>query len=156
MSDPFKEFLERAESVGYFENVGAALEGSVPRIAAWDEWPDPEGGLVAPIHFRQQALHDQLVDNDEEVQEYWNTLIEFVLSRAKSSVPWVDGEDSWYAPNTAAWHAAWTFALYSFCLIKEVEVPREIRLQWEWFEKGHWPCAVHEYEGEAPVSFIVF
>jgi hypothetical protein len=156
MSDELKSFLEKAEEIKFFGKVGGELESSIPRIRDWKEWPDPEGNSVAPIHYRQQALHDKLVEQDEEVLEYWNTLVNFVLDRAKPNIPWIEGEDSWYAPNTAAWHAGWTFALYAFCIINEFDPPVELKTQWAWFSKGHWPCAVNEYNGDEPVSFVIY
>lgn len=156
MNTDLKTFLDKAEQIQFFSNVGGKLDKSAPRINSWDDWPGPDGNLVAPIHYRQQSLHDEIVDKDQEVQDYWNTLIKFVLDRSKPNIPWVDGEDSWYAPNTAAWHAAWTFSLYAFFLINEVEPPNEIKVQWEWFEKGHWPCAVSEYKDDEPISFVIY
>lgn len=137
-----QRLVERVRQVPLFSALGADIAGFTgSRIRSWNEWPGPEEPLVETIGTRLQCLHDTLVAKKSEEEE-WNRALRLVLEMAAQNVPYDDSEDAWYGPNTAAWSAAWAFALEEVYLSRNLLPPGELRVQLQWFERGHWPCAL--------------
>ncbi len=132
----------RIRESSLFSSLGTQIDDPlIVQIASWEEWPGPEEPRVEAIGTRQQSLHDDVVLNADEEEE-WNRALRLVVEIAANVVPYKEGEDAWYAPNIAVWSAAWTFALEELCLSHSSPVPAEISAQLYWYERGHWPCAL--------------
>ena len=136
-----QRLVERVRQVPLFSALGAEIVGFTGgRIHSWEEWQGPEEPLVENIGTRLQFLHDSLVAKSEE--EKWNQALLLVVKLASQNVPYVESEDVWYGPNAAAWSAAWAFSLEEAYLSRNLPLPAELRAQLQWYEKGHWPCAL--------------
>jgi hypothetical protein len=145
-------FLDQIECIPWFRRVGVPiLSSDVKRISDWSQWPGPEDPSVSQVYEGQQALHDELMDVPKDtrisLEELWETIRKNVFRVAQGAVPYRQGQDSWYAPNAALWHATWTAGLIGLCYFLGREIPPELREQWTWFSAGHWPCA---WEGDYP------
>src|SRR5690242_15421316 len=91
----------RISAVPLFSALGAAInDSSISRIWSWDEWPGPEDPRVEDIGTRMQRMYDELANLDEKQE--WNRTIDLIVKSAAPFVPYIDGQDAWYAPNTAA------------------------------------------------------
>ncbi|WP_193166208.1 hypothetical protein [Microbulbifer hainanensis] len=156
MNQAFEAFVQNLDSVDLFGSVGKNLIDYPERILSWDEWQGPECERVSAIHFQQQAYCDKLISEDQDLIVYWDKLLDFCLEKAKERVPFVEGEDVWYAPNIAAYHAAWTFALQAIFILEEICPPIELEAQWEWFEKGHWPAELSPASTQESPRYVVF
>jgi len=156
MENPYKIFSKEFKKLDLFGSIGEDLSEDVPRMLKWEDWLGPENELVSLIHLRQQEFHDSLVGNDKESKDYWDKLIVLGLNKAVENIPFIEEEDVWYAPNMAAYHAAWTFALMSFYTFKDMVPPKEIEAQWRWFVKGRWPSAIKAGYENNPTEYIVF
>ena len=133
--------VAKAKHIDWFRYVGIAADLPVQTISSWEEWPGPENDLVAVIHYNQQDYAEAIVETEEE-QQYWDELVSELVSHIKTKAPYEEDLDSWHAPNTAVWHAAWTVALEVFYTHKGQAVPAAISAQMCWFERGRWPCSL--------------
>lgn len=142
------EFESSLTSIPWFRCTGQPLGNLTVRfIHSWDEWPGPEDDKVSTIHFRQQALHDEILAADPSRRTELNMLFQRVSERVvilASEALSLDlsQHDAWHAPSTAVWHAGWTAGLIALCLATNRAVPTDIESQWNWFSKGRWPSAL--------------
>jgi hypothetical protein len=133
----------RISSLPLFANVGRIiLDVSVSRIASWDDWTGPEDPLVGEIHIRQQEIHDSIIAAEEE--EVWADSLNAAVTLLSKVVPYDSNQDTYFGPNMAVWHAAWTFALEVAHVTKRLRCPPEIEGQVQWFANGHWPRALKQ------------
>jgi hypothetical protein len=124
-------------------------------IHSWAEWIGPEDPLAAEIGLHQQRLYDVAVLQSEK--ELWDHALRFVVGVAAQIVLYVEGEDSWYAPNVAVWSVAWTFTLEEVHIARDTPVPPELGAQLYWYGHGHWPCAlVHESSIGRVQDYVVY
>jgi hypothetical protein len=132
----------RISALSLFANLGKIEPdiSSMSQIESWDDWTGPEDPLVQEIHNRQQEIYNSIIAPEED--EIWKKSIETAADFLSKSVPYDPDEDSWYGPNMAVWHAAWTFALEVAHANKGLPCPPEIEAQVHWFAMGHWPCAL--------------
>jgi hypothetical protein len=145
------DFLNRIETLPWFANLGESLpeDSDCKRIRDWSEWPGPEEPSVAEIADQQQAIYEELMagEHSAQLQELWDRIQAIVLRVAAPRVPYDPEQDSWHAPTMAVWHAIWTAGLMGLCLYLNHPIPSELRTQWEWFARGHWPC---DWDGDFP------
>lgn len=151
-------FLAELEAINWFSNIGRPLpEGAdIKTISGWNEWLGPEEPSIAELNSRQQALYVELMKDESSWQlaELWDRIHGIVFRSAKPKVPYDDERDTWHAPNSAVWHAAWTAGLMGLCIYLRQSVPSELAKQWKWFIEEHWPC---DWEGtDADGDPIVF
>jgi hypothetical protein len=144
-SSVVRDFFAQLESVRWFSNIGKTTEGeaSVERIHSWADWPGPEDPLIAELSLRQQGLYDEIMSDatikPATLSLLWDHIHEVVFRTAAPTVRFDPQQDSWYGPSAAVWQAAWTAGLMVLCLYTGRPIPTELREQWEWFVKGHWP-----------------
>jgi hypothetical protein len=145
--DNLEAFMRRLESIAWFSNVGNDTDQPYARrIENWDDWEGPESPSVSELAIRLQELRDALMSNeDASLRELWDRTSALVFNRARDAVPYDDAEDVWYGPNAAVWQATWTASLIALHLQIRREVPRDLKLQWQSYESGHWPC---DWEGD--------
>lgn len=137
----FHQLESRIKNIPLFKSVGLPPPGAGnPRISQWDEWAGPEDPGCEAIALRQQDLHDALLP--PEAEQDWLAALQLVVDHAATLIPYDPDEDAWHPPTTAAWGAAWTFALEQLCLSQEVSLPDDLKAQLEWYERGHWPCSL--------------
>lgn len=140
------EFLKRLEVVPWFSQLGKPGPEvvEVETISTWEEWPGPEEWNVAELSERLQELYDTVFSDaaDEEAApiSLRDAIRVIVFRRATHAVPYDPNEDPWHGPTAAVRQAAWTAEYIGMCLQLGRPVPAEIQSQWEWFERGHWPC----------------
>jgi hypothetical protein len=139
-----------------FSNCGKQITDGAPRrIWAWDEWPGPEDPKVYRIHERLQALHDEMVPLSDEQE--WQSNLDDVVDWVQDAVPYDENADAWHAPNSAAWQAAWTLLLQAWFERRGVEVPADLKAQYRWFVRGHWPCALDDPERQGDLDgYVVY
>jgi hypothetical protein len=98
-----------------------------------------------PLGSWQQELYDGLLaaagDKATELKEMWDEVLQEVLRTASESVPYDSNQDTWHAPTTAVWFAAWTAALVVAHLFLSRPLPVDLLTQWRWYVEGRWPCA---------------
>ncbi len=148
------EFESRLSGVPWFRHAGQpANDSTASFIRSWDDWPGPEDERVSAIHFRQQALHDEILaanpSRSGELEELFQRVTAQVValaSQALSVNP--NQQDSWDAPSTAVWHAGYTSGLIALCLATTREIPADIQAQWNWFSRGRWPSALASADSE--------
>jgi hypothetical protein len=146
----------KALQLRLFSALGAEIDDpSVARIRSWDEWLGPEDPLVEGMAKHLQRLHDDLPRLPDEGE--WNRALRLVVDVVAKHVPYIEDEDAWYGPNTAAWCAAWALALEEAYIYQHQSLPAELRAQLHWFEQGHWPCALANSTGKEAVSdYVVY
>jgi hypothetical protein len=138
-------FLAQLEEVEWFSNLGAPTppDARVVRMLDWDDWPGPEEPAVEKLTYQQQELLDRIMaetNESEELGALWDRVYETVFQRASPRVPYDPDQDAWHAPTAAVWSANWTAGLVALCLRTGRELPPELREQWRWFIRGHWPA----------------
>ena len=137
-----------------FSNCGEQSSAAA-QIGSWDDWAGPEEPRVMEISTRMQRLHDQLSDSSEE--PIWQRALQTVVNHASSLVPYVEGEDAYYAPNIAVWEVAWVLALEELHLACGLTMPQSLVAQLYWYEKGHWPCQLLSLEQDnSPEHYVIF
>jgi len=140
-------FITQLEAVSWFAALGKPIQSNVDaeQISNWDDWPGPADRSVCELHSRQQVLFDEIMSASgpygDSRSELWAAIQGQVVRLASNRVPYDAKKDTWYAPNAAVWHAAWTAGLIGLCLLTRHVVPPELQKQWNWFAEGHWPCA---------------
>jgi hypothetical protein len=151
-----ERLANRIRAIKLFSSLGVDIDDAVVvRIRSWNEWVGPEDPLGLQIGMRQQTLHDAIVVKSDE--QLWNQALRIAVGISAKSVPYAEGEDSWHAPNIAAWSAAWTFSLEEAYFSRSISVPAEVVAQLYWYERGHWPCAVAvESSGERIQDYVVY
>jgi len=155
----YDRFLSELRSIPWFSRVGQpADDRRVDRIRSWDEWPGAESPLVEAVHLDQQKFHDELRAEYPSDLAGFNELVQEIVDHVSPSVREYDpDEDSWHAPSTAVWHAAWTAALVAHYVKVDRAVPSTIGEQWTWFLRGHWPAAYRRLSTtEEPEGLIVY
>ncbi len=141
-------FLSELEDVPWFERIGMPLQHDnvSDQIHSWSEWLGPEQPSVIALHEQQQKLYDELTDKGKSVEmvAIWEQIQSAVFRVAMPKIPYDSKQDTWYAPNAALWHAAWTAGLVGLCAFAKRAVPDDIDAQWRAFVSGHWPCDWNE------------
>jgi hypothetical protein len=156
------EFIQLVRAIPWFAHIGDPIENpALPRLHTWDKWGNPEDPQIIMIHLRQQDLYDEILQNNascaDDLAETFDHVIKMVIELARERVPYDKAEDSYYAPNTAVYHAGWTAGLVALCQMTDREPPPEIAVQWHWFRKGHWPAAFVDVDAnDEPLSPITF
>jgi hypothetical protein len=136
-----KRLVHRVRAIHLFSALGAEIKGSsIPRIRSWSDWAGPQDPLVEKIGLIAQSLHDAVIPASED--ENWSRALRVVVQIGAEFVPYVESEDSWHAPSSAVWSAAWTYALEEVYRSFNISVPLEVVAQQYWYERGHWPCAL--------------
>jgi hypothetical protein len=142
------EFLRRLNEVPWFSALGDPVsEQGVPRINNWEEWKGPEsaGGEVIALSIRHQAWHDALLadhpERETELASLWKRVVDRVMAAAADKVPYDPDADAWHPPTAAVWQAEWTAGLVAWHLACGVPIPADLAKQWDWYTRGHWPCA---------------
>lgn len=139
-------FLEDLKAVPWFRNIGrsTAVDSRLRRIHRWEDWPGPEDPSVSELSTREQALHDEILgiagEDRSELVRLWGRIHAVVFRSAASVVPYDPQQDAWHAPSTAVWQAAWTAGLVGLFQQSRHPIPMDLREQWNWFVRGHWPC----------------
>jgi len=145
--------LAELEEIPWFASLGerVAHSANVRTIASWDDWPGPEDEGVMEIHSRQQSLYGSLLDSAKDkrgsAERLWEDIHKVVFRLGSKAIPYEKDKDAWHAPTTALWQAAWTAGLVGVCRLLGQVVPDDIQEQWEWYRRGHWPCALEERMG---------
>src|SRR6516165_7330374 len=158
MNAKVDEFLQQLETVPWFTNLGKPIprhEGA-KQIRSWEEWPGPEDDAISEMSYHQQGLYDEIMENAREdrrlLESLWNKIDEKVVAVARNAVPYDPNRDSYYGPNLAVWHAAWTAGLIGLYLRLGKPIPPELQVPWEWFVRGHWPFSL---QTESPKETLV-
>ncbi len=152
------EFLSVAKNIEWFSAIGDPISShAVERIESWDDWEGPEDPQVEALHSGHGETFDQLVEGDDTLKHEFNTIVDEITTIASKYVPYDADEDPWYAPTTAVGQAAWTVALISIYIKKQMDVPKMLVEQWNWFLKGHWPCSFQKnISAEEASGYCVF
>lgn len=151
-------FLAQLEAIPWFASIGKPIPAwaGVEQVFSWDKWPGPEDPTVSELHSRQHGLYDEIMARSDQqgnsLSELWAAIQAGVVRLASQRVPYDPNKDTWYEPNAAVWHAAWTAGLVGLCLFTGHDIPLELQEQWKWFADGHWPCT---YAGELLASKVV-
>jgi hypothetical protein len=148
------DLLAALEVVPWFANLGRPTpdDAGVQRMAAWEDWPGPEEPTVAEMSLRHQELYDRIMaeagDHQPELADLWGRIHAAVFRRAAHAVPFDPAQDAWHGPTTAVWVAAWAAGLIGLCLQTGRPVPPELREQWGWYARGHWPSGYASVRGK--------
>jgi hypothetical protein len=140
------EFLKKLETIAWFSQIGQTLVANqgIARILDWSGWPGPEEFSIEAVALEQQAIFDEIMnqagDEKEPLKILWDCIHSIVLRVASSQVPYDPEEDAWHAPSSAVWMAAWTAGNVGLLLALGKPLPDELKEQWNWYERGHWPC----------------
>lgn len=154
------EFLKLLELMPWFRNIGGSIspDAAVERISTWEDWPGPEEPSVIELGYREQSFYDEFMqaageDVRQRLSELWDRIHAVVFRVAAPAVPFDPKQDTWHAPTSAVWHAAWTAGLIGLCLQTGRPVPAELEEQFSWFAQGHWPCG---YSKQVDDRLVVF
>lgn len=148
------DFLAGLEVVPWFRNLGRPTpeDAGVERLAAWEDWAGPEEPTVVEMSLRHQELYDRIMaavgDRRPELDELWDHIHAAVFRRATPAVPFDPAKGAWHGPTTAVWVAAWAAGLIGLCLATGRPVPPELREQWDWYARGHWPAGYSSVRGK--------
>jgi len=141
----YDTFVAGLEAVPWFAAIGTTTsEPNIVAMASWDEWPGPDSAPVERVALEQQAMRDLLEQTHPDAMKDFDALVNRILAITSRRVPFNSEEDAWQAPSTAAWHAAWTAALWAAHLKLKIQPPSALASQWRWLERGHWPAGYTE------------
>jgi hypothetical protein len=148
-------FMGQLSNVPWFSRVGQPIsDPNISRIWEWDEWagPEEETGRIISLSLRHQHWHDVLLaaypERKAELEALWRRVAESVMAAAVDKAPYDPDADSWHAPTAAVWQAVWTAALIAWHLACDEPIPPDLTRQWDWYERGHWPCGYVYLEGD--------
>jgi hypothetical protein len=139
------EFLELVERVPWMTALGKPhrCDPQVLRVHCWDDVPFAdlrgtmslctEHGTWLNPHFDERLT--------EEMRDYGKQLNLRVLNLAALKVPWKETGEPDHAPNRAAGFAGWVASAIGLSLKAGVAIPFNALRQWQWYVRGHWPCA---------------
>lgn len=154
------EYLAELSGIPWFKSVGKPIDQPLHRISSWDEWPGPSSKPTEAVHLRQQAFYDKLRANASSPEGFdyvWESVQSHVFELVSRALSDPLEDDAWDPVTTAGWHATWTAALVAVFRFAETPVPQEIQEQWQWFQKGHWPCGYTSGdEFEEPKGLIIY
>ena len=149
-----EDLLAQIESAPWFRNIGKPTpdDSQVERIYRWEDWPGPEEPSIVELAYREQALYDDIMrdagGHRERLSALWDSIHKVVFRVATVAVPYDPQQDTWHAPTMAVWQAAWTAGLIGLCIESERPIPPELKEQWEWFVRGHWPSGYASVRGD--------
>jgi hypothetical protein len=153
-------FIAQLEAVPWFSRLGAPtpFDAAVARMHAWDDWPGPEEPAVDQLCTQGQELYDRIMaetDAEGELTALQKRVREVVIRLASPRVPYVPDQDAWYPPNAAVWQAVFSAGLIALCVKTGHDVPAELREQWCWFVRGHWPAGYASF-GKTPGPLLIY
>ena len=152
----YGQFVRELEKVPWFSRLGEAIDdASIARILSFDDWPGPQEPLVERMHLEQQQLFDDLRATEPAASADFDALVSRVLRDISERVDFDTSSDAWDGPSSAAWHAAWTAALFATCLRLDRDVPIWLRDQWLWFQRGHWPTGYRSLGSDGKPTGLV-
>jgi hypothetical protein len=150
--------LERAKSFKWFSAVGEDIDApDVERIRSWDDWEGPENERVAALHTDHSDIRETLIGGDARLDSMFVAVCGHMIGHVSAFAPCDLDEDAWHAPTTAVNQAGFTVALVVLHKYLHAEVPDFLAAQYNWYERGHWPCGcktVDEYGG--PAGLCIF
>ena len=141
-----ERFIAGLDTIPWFSNLGQPTppEAGVERIYRWEDWPGLEEPGIIDLSQRHQALYDSLIASAEGSADarkgLWDRIHAAVFRAAAPNIPYDPKHDTYHGPTMAVWQAAWTAGLIGLCLQSGRPAPPELREQWDWFARGHWPC----------------
>jgi hypothetical protein len=156
------EFSQLLQSIPWFAHIGEPIENTaLPHMQAWEDWGNPQDSKIAIIHLRQQDLYDAILQDhapqSTELAAAFDQVVKMVCKLVIKIVPYNKQEDSYYAPNTACYHAGWTAGLVYLCQLTDRELPSDIASQWRWFREGRWPAAFTGVDDDdEPANLVEF
>jgi hypothetical protein len=139
------EFLELIERVPWMGALGKLhrCDPHVIRVHRWDDVPFAdlrgamslctEHGTWLNPHFDERLT--------EEMRAYGKQLNLRVLNLAALKIPCNETGEPDHAPNRAAGFAGWVASAIGLSLKSGVAIPFNALRQWQWYVRGHWPCA---------------
>jgi len=155
-STDFNDFLDTVSTIKWFSDIGIYLDHPY-RIHGWAEWDGPEHPANSALNGWLYELYEQILgtakNRDIDLAPLWENVIKSLTTIVKDTVPYDENEDAWFAPNAAVWHAAWVGALIFSHKYLDLKLPKILQNQWEWFSRGHWPCAFAIQSVEEAESF---
>jgi hypothetical protein len=149
-----EQLQRRVRAAGLFRAIGTAANGAGARICTWKEWAGPEDDSVVDVAQRISEMRGDTFP--EGARAAWEEAESWVVGYAAELVPYIEGEDAWYGPNSAVWWAATVYCLENAHNVSGDPLPAEIAAQIYWFDLGHWPCGVLPGQPlERPESYVV-
>ena len=146
---------ERLRRTSLFANLGGSVEvDGVSRMVDWSDWPGPEDPAVQaaldPVNTYLEGMAALLGDDAVD------RLLDAGVSYCKELVPYDEAGDAWDPRRTAVWHAAAAHLAELDFVQRGQEIPSILRAQLQWFERGHWPCALAKQPATDPLAYVVY
>jgi hypothetical protein len=148
-------FLELIERVPWMSAVGKAhrCDPQVVRIHRWDAVPFGDSRETMSLGMEHASWLNPHYKDDERVtpamRDYGKRVDTRVVNLASLKVPCDETGDPDHPPNRAIATAGWVASSIGLCLMSGVAIPFNAMRQWQWYVRGHWPCA-YEPEIELP------
>ena len=127
----------------------------------YTRWRTPLKYLIAANLLRWSFLGHDLdivdVEGDARLECIFDKVCGHMMSHISAFAPYDPDEDAWHGPTLAVNQAGFTVALVVLHKYLHVKVPDFLAAQYNWYERGHWPCGC-KIVGEQgrPVGLCIF
>ena len=150
--------VETAKSLKWFAAVGEDIDDpDVERIQSWEDGEGPENERVAAIHIDQSDIREALTGGDARLECIFDTVCGHMIVHISAFAPYDPDEHAWHGPTLAVNQAGFTVALVVLHKHLHAEVPDFLAAQYNWYERGHWPCGCKTVDEHGrPAGLCIF
>jgi hypothetical protein len=119
-------------------------DAQVIRILTWEDAPFADSpGCMSMCSEHGSWLNPFYEDQGlpAKIRADADRLCHRVYNLCASRVPYHDSGEPDHAPNRAAGFASWVASSIGLSLAIGADIPPNALRQWQWYARGHWPCA---------------
>jgi hypothetical protein len=141
-----EEFPALVERVPWMAALGKPhrCDAQVLRVHRWEEVPFPDSSGSLSLCLEHSTWLNPFYEDQRlsaRLRAYGRRLSDRVYNLCCSRIPYNETGEPDHDPNRAAGFAGWVASSIGLSLRTGAAIPYNALRQWQWYVRGHWPCA---------------